>query len=338
MKISLILGLSSVMNKALFFWLSLALLLSSCVGKEDARSLGTDRLNSVSVIIDDNLWLGTIGDSMRNKLAQPVIGLDQEEPRFSLNQFPARLLEGYQSQSRNIIVIKKDPKLKQTVYRLKTDQFFSPQNIFSISGPTTADILASFETHSPDIIRKIRAVELAVAQKNLRSNKSDLDILKKKFNIELDFPISYKLALQKRNFVWLKKEITSGSSSILVYQVPDSQLAGGENMLERLIHQRDNTVRKYVRGVRPRTPMVTENSFAPYFNKLNIRGYDAFEIRGTWELQNDFMQGPFLLYCVHDKQNKRYIFLEGFCYAPSRAKRDLIFELEAILQTVRFQK
>jgi hypothetical protein len=33
-----------------------------------------------SVVIDDQLWNGEIGDSIRNKFASPVIGLPQEEP------------------------------------------------------------------------------------------------------------------------------------------------------------------------------------------------------------------------------------------------------------------
>jgi len=30
--------------------------------------------------------------------------------------------------------------------------------------------------------------------------------------------------------------------------------------------------------------------------------------------------------------------LEGFCYAPSKKKRDLMFELEAIIKSVKFIK
>ena len=39
---------------------------------------------------------------------------------------------------------------------------------------------------------------------------------------------------------------------------------------------------------------------------------------------------------VEDAQNNRWIVLEGFTYAPSVAKRDYMFELEAILRTIQF--
>ena len=49
-------------------------------------------INTIAVIIDDQLWKGEVGDSIRNKFASPVIGLPEEEPLFTINQFPIQLL------------------------------------------------------------------------------------------------------------------------------------------------------------------------------------------------------------------------------------------------------
>ncbi|NMH28433.1 DUF4837 family protein [Flavobacterium silvaticum] len=326
------------MKKALFFWL-IAIVLSGCGKTDDSRKTeAADKLNSVAVIIDDNLWLGTIGDSLRNKLAAPMTGLDQEEPLFTLNQYPAKLLEGYMTHSRNIIVIKKNDKLTQNVYQVKRDQYTRPQTIFSISGKTTADIIQTLEMHAPDMIARIRAVEIAESQKSIKNALADDKDLEKMFRIRMNYPKSYKTVLKRRKFIWLKKEITSGSSSILVYQIPEWQIGISNDMDATIIRQRNAVIRKYIRGTRRNTPMVTENSFTPYFNEITLAGKPAYEMRGTWELANDFMQGPFLSYCIHDKLHRRYVFVEGFCYAPSREKRDLMFELEAILRTVSFMK
>jgi hypothetical protein len=42
------------------------------------------------------------------------------------------------------------------------------------------------------------------------------------------------------------------------------------------------------------------------------------------------MSGPFINYAIIDKENNRVLVLEGFCYSPSKEKRDLMLELEAI--------
>ena len=66
-----------------------------------------------------------------------------------------------------------------------------------------------------------------------------------------------------------------------------------------------------------------------------LDGKKTFETKGTWELQNDYMSGPFINYAIIDKERNRIIVLEGFCYAPSKEKRDLVQELEAIIKSVK---
>ena len=51
-------------------------------------------------------------------------------------------------------------------------------------------------------------------------------------------------------------------------------------------------------------------------------------------MKGGFMGGPFLSYALLDTKNSRIIIAEGFVYAPNVAKRDYLFELEALLQTL----
>ena len=64
----------------------------------------------------------------------------------------------------------------------------------------------------------------------------------------------------------------------------------------------------------------------------------AYETKGTWDLKNDFMSGPYINYAFMDKKNNRILVVEGFCYAPSKEKRDLMLELESIIKTIQFSK
>ena len=81
------------------------------------------------------------GDSIRNKFASPVVGLPQEEPFFTINQYPVKLMEGFMTDSRNIIVVKKEEK---NDFDIKKDQYASPQNVFHISGKTVDDIIDNY--------------------------------------------------------------------------------------------------------------------------------------------------------------------------------------------------
>lgn len=86
------------------------------------------------------------------------------------------------------------------------------------------------------------------------------------------------------------------------------------------------------------TWMITEEAYAPYLFDTTIQGRKTYETKGTWELKNDFMAGPFVNYAIRDEKNNRYLVLEGFTYNPSKAKRDLVLELESIIKSVKFLK
>jgi hypothetical protein len=131
------------MNKTLFLWLFVFGLLGSCSFKKDKLpedSVAT--INTIAVIIDDQLWKGEVGDSIRNKFASPVLGLPQEEPLFTINQYPVKLFEGFSTDTRNIIIVKKGTENK---FEIKENEFTTPQNAFHISGKTALEIIQILE-------------------------------------------------------------------------------------------------------------------------------------------------------------------------------------------------
>ena len=68
---------------------------------------------------------------------------------------------------------------------------------------------------------------------------------------------------------------------------------------------------------------------------MNNKGYLT---KGTWEVANDYMAGPFVNYLISDTLNKNWLALEGFVFAPSVSKRDYMFELETIIKSASFNK
>lgn len=321
------------MNKKHFIILSFfTVLFFSCKKQEESLpKKATGKINSISVIIDDQLWNGEVGDLIRNKFASPVIGLPQEEPLFTINQYPAKLMEGFMTDNRTIIVVKKE-NINQFV--IKKNQYAEPQNVFHISGKTNTAILEIIEKNTPKIIQIIKETEIAENQRINSQSLINPIIIKNKFQISLKVPSGYLYALQKTNFLWLKKEIISGNSSILIYQVPISSIKKGYNRIENIVKMRDSIGGLYIRGTELDTHMVTEKDYAPYLFKTQLNGIATYETRGTWELKNDFMSGPFVNYAIVDEKHNRILVLEGFCYSPSKEERDFMHELEAIIKSI----
>ena len=322
------------MKKALFFVLNISLFFYSCNKKQDQDAHTTSgKINVISVIIEEQLWNGEVGDSVRNKFASPVIGLPQEEPLFTINQYPSKFLEGYVTNSRNILTIIRG---KNSNFKVEVNNNEIAQNIFYISGKSATAIVEEIEEHTPEIIEKIRTTEIKENQRLIDTALLDTKKIVQKFKIGIHVPKGYNYVLEKRKFLWLKKEIPSGNNSILIYEVPINFLKKAPSVIHNIIRMRDSIGSLYIHGTVPSAKMVTEDSYAPYLFNTKIDGLEAFETKGTWQLQNDYMSGPFINYSIIDKKNNRILVLEGFCYAPSKEKRDLMFELEAIIKSVKF--
>lgn len=321
------------MNKTHFLFLLLPFLLISCFKGEKQSQNVSGKTNAISVIIDDQLWYGEVGDSIRNKFASPVLGLTQEEPLFTINQYPARLLEGFVTDSRSIIVVKKTAAEKFEVIRSKN----LPHNTFRIYGKSVDDIICSIELNSPEIIKIIRSAEIEKIQQDNSASLLNKAIIKNKFHINIQIPTGYEYMLHKKKFIWLKKEIISGNTSLLIYQIPLRNFKKKRDVVNAIVKMRDS-VGKYIQGRELNTQMITSEAYAPYFSKTMIDNKNVFETKGTWELKNDFMTGPFINYAFVDETFNRLLVIEGFCYSPSHQERDLMLDLEAIIKTVRIDK
>lgn len=321
------------MNKTHFLFLLLPFLLISCFKGEKQSQTVSGKTNAISVIIDDQLWYGEVGDSIRNKFASPVLGLTQEEPLFTINQYPARLLEGFVTDSRSIIVVKKTAAEKFEVIRSKN----LPHNTFRIYGKSVDDIICSIELNSPEIIKIIRNAEIEKIQQDNSASLLNKAIIKNKFHINIQIPTGYEYMLHKKKFIWLKKEIISGNTSLLIYQIPLRNFKKKKDVVNAIVKMRDS-IGKYIQGRELNTQMITSEAYAPYFSKTMIDNKNVFETKGTWELKNDFMTGPFINYAFVDETFNRLLVIEGFCYSPSHQERDLMLDLEAIIKTVRIDK
>ena len=320
------------MNKAHFIVLVFSFLFFSCTRKSDRLPRkATGKINTISIIIDTQLWNGVVGDSIRNKFAYPVIGLTKEEPLFTINQYPTKLMEGFMTDGRAIIVIKEGEKNE---FSIKKNQYATPQNVFHISGKTSACILKIIEKNAPKIIQTIKETEITENQRINSQSLLNSAIILSKFNISLKIPKGYLYVLQETNFVWLKKEIISGNTSLLIYQVPISSIKKDSNAIANIIKMRDSIGNLYISGTEPDTRMITEEGYAPYLFKIKLDGKETFETKGTWELKNDFMSGPFINYAIVDQEHDRILVLEGFCYSPSKEERDLMHELESIIKSI----
>ncbi|WP_026836876.1 DUF4837 family protein [Gillisia sp. JM1] len=324
------------MKNFVFLSLFISLLFTGCQDSESKNPIllatSSGNINNISVVIENEMWEGSVGEALRKSLASPVDGLPQEEPIFSLNQMPPEAFSGFVRKNRLFVKIEKGEAGR---FKIFNDPFAHPQKGVVITGQDSDEIIEQINKNSEEIIKTLRNIEIKEKQRRINKSLKEDEKLKNKLGVSLKFPTAYRYAMENEEFFWLRKDIPKGNMEILVYAVPLDQIDRDTSVIANIIKMRDSIGKTYIHGALEERYMITEEAYAPYLFDSEIDGKFAFETKGTWEMKNAFMAGPFINYAVRDSVNNRYIILEGFTFAPATAKRDNMFELEAILKSAK---
>lgn len=313
-----------------------SLLLSGCSDKEGQKRgaylpSSNGNINSLQIVMPNEYWNESVGETLREYFAAPTDGLPQDEPLFSIRQIPPNAFEGFVRSSRLFLYVNKGEK--DTVI-VKKNWYAKPQIGVSITAKNTEQLETFIKDNHEAIIDVFKKEELKERQRRTNLSLLNLKGLKETFGIDLKVPSAYRIALATDEFYWVRKSLEAGTTNIIVYEVPLDYIEE-ENVIGSIIKMRDE-VGSALLPVEDDSPFITEQAYAPFLHEVELDGKKTYESKGTWEVKGAFMGGPFLNYAIEDKANNRYLIIEGFTHAPSVAKRDLQFELESILKTLKF--
>ena len=302
--------------------------------KKDYLPDSVGAINTLSVVIDNEMWKGAVGDTIRKYYAAEVIGLPWVEPLFSIHQMPYEVFTGFTRSSRNILFVQKDTAV---VAGIKTDLYAEPQKLAVIQGPTEEVIMEKIASTAEKAIAAFKENDIKESQKRFTRSLNRETDLQEELGISLTMPSVYKIAKQENNFFWIERQIPKGTMNILVYEMPLHSIPEDSTRVNAIVKMRDSIGEKYIPGREEGMYMITEKAYAPYVFDAEIANRPAIETKGMWEVKNFMMAGPFINYIVEDAPNDRLLVLEGFTFAPSTNKRDYMFELEAVLKTLKFE-
>lgn len=318
-------------------------ILTFCFGCQDnnsksektaTKSSSSGNINSLNVVMEAKDWNGAIGENIRSVFAAEVDGLPQVEPLFNLNHLPTETFSGFAKKNRIFIQVENN---KQQGYKILDNPYAKPQKGILIHGQNPKEIAEVLEEKGDDFILELKKTELAEKSRRIRKSTKSPQPLIDHFGVSLNFPSAYRYAKEEKDFIWMRKDIPKGNLELLVYEVPIHLVENENEPIVNLIKIRDSIGKKHIPGPREGQFMITEEAYMPFIKSINFKGKNAYEVKGTWEVEGAFMAGPFLLYAIKDEVNQRYLIAEGFVFRPSKSKRDQIFEIEAILKSLKFE-
>jgi len=311
------------------------LFLTSCSKNEKITLVSsTGRINHLLIVMNNSDWQGEIGDTLREIIAKPVVGLPQEEAQFSINQVGPETFNNLFKRTRNILFVGIDDERK---FYTNNNVYSDPQTTLTILGNNKEDLIENINSHKKEIISTFKNNDLKVYQKNLLKdvwNTKNIETFNK-LGFSLEIPTQYIKAEDDGKLVWYRHHFSKGQLNILAYEIPNSTKK--DLNIHNITKIKDSIGKTHMPGQFENTYMISEPQFEPITKNLKFKGLPALESRGLWIVKNDFMGGPYLSYALFDASKNRIIIIEGFSYSPATKKRDFVFELEAILKTFQIR-
>ena len=304
--------------------------------KEEVLLDSNGALNTISVVVDNENWEGSVGEAIREILAAPIYGLPQEEPTFNINQIPPHVFTDFITKNRTILKVETN---KESGISFINNVYAAPQKVIVVSGQTKQEIIKVLNDNSDKIIKTFKNIELKEKQRLIKKSLYNTRVIQENLSLTINFPTAYRIgktiATDADKFYWIKRDIPTGYVNLLLYELPLKAINRDTNMIAQIVKIRDSIGKKYIEGPVEGSYMITEKAYAPFYNQTIIDNKPSLETKGLWEVKNAFMAGPFVNYAIKDEINKRWVVVEGFVYAPSVSKRNYMFELEAIIKSIK---
>jgi len=301
----------------------------------------TGKAGEVIVVIDNETFKGAIGDSLWGILSQEELALHQTgmegaEPMFDVIQVPPDAFSNIFRSHRNIIFVEIDTTLTQPVIKIERDYWARGQLLMRLGAPSKEAFATLLYEKDDFIVETIRDAEIdrQIGLNRKMENPELVNQLKRNHNLIVQFPKGYTARVDTGNFVWIQHDPEELMMGVFIYHYPyqdESQIA-----YENLLQTTDQWLKPRVIGGPKNSYMAIEMEAPLYSKAFEFNGNYVREIKGLWEMENDFMGGPFVSWSFVDVKNNRIVTLFGFVYAPKYKKRNHIRKIESLLRTVSF--
>jgi Domain of unknown function (DUF4837) len=338
--------------------------LIGCGGKNpDNLPKAAGASGDIYLFMDSTQWKGELGGVVDSLFNQEMIGLPREEGIFRMSYVDPRKLNFVLKQRRNLIFvmtldnngpgsqivkslftpellaeIAKDSSLFTQTYK---DVYAKDQQVMFLFAQNEAQMKAKLLKNGQRLIDYFDKVERDRMNATLFQNGTMTGVnqwLSDNFHAGIKIPFGYKLVQNEPDFVWLRQINSADDKDIFIAKT--KYLSEDQFTLDSLIRFRNKVARKYLfeDPEKQNTYLVTETSI-PYkpvtMRRVNFNGNFAVEIRGLWRTNTASMGGPFMAYAIADPSTGEFYYIEGFVYGPSKEQREMMRQMEVVLNTFK---
>lgn len=343
-----------------FLWL---LSFTSCFDSSNmtVKPNALGKINEIVVLTEDELWDSPVQDTFDYYFGSAYPIMPRPEPLFDMRHFnlneldmePLRrelrtyvlLADLSQEDARTTKMIKSDignerfqkalsGEITTTVGR---DKWAKGQLIIYLMGENREALFDVIRENYPAVARRINEHDKLSLNQKVYAAKTNIGLsntIEQDFDIHIEVPNKYQKAIYnpEDNIAWLRKDDKDYIMNIVVRKFPYTS----ENQLstQNIKKLRNDYGRDYMSTSEAGSYMIINDKDLPVFDyTYDIDGRYTREIRGIWEMVNDYLGGPFATYVVLNEEKNEIIFVDTFIYAPGKDKRDMMQQLDHIVKT-----
>lgn len=334
---------------------AILLLLVVFVGCREIHSLSDSNKKPIQgsayevlVICNNAEWESALGTKLRELLGQPIEMLNQNEPMFNVLRVTANDFRHLLVQHRNILKVVISDKVQQAQIVAQYDVDAAPQIVLTFQAPTQQSALEYLQTNGDALVKVLEIAErnrtIAYAEKH--NVKLLNDLLAEQFDISVKIPKGYELRSQSEDFIWASYEFPVASQGFFCYSYP--YRGKGSLTSDYLVAMR-NSFAKRIPGPSDGSYMITVEQIpdaegkgyiplAPLYRSVVVNGKEWIEMRGFWDVENDYMGGPFVSYTTVNEATNEVFTIDCYVHSPKYGKRNYLRPLEHLVYLISFPK
>lgn len=291
----------------------------------------------VLVVIGKEQWDGELGMEIRDILEADCPYLVLREPLFRVSNVPPGSFNNMFKVHRNIVLMNVGPSVDTLSIEYRKDVWAAPQALIQVNAPSERDAISLI---GHDVVRIQEYFEQMERDRIIRNSAlyEALDLrepMKELTGGTLHFPSAYKLKKRTSDFLWFSDSKQAMFQDLLAFKFPAKR-----NALDP-----DNLVKQIIKALNENVPGMLEGSymnlnteFEPSVRSLKYKGREFMEVRGYWNVTNDYMGGPFVSHAFYSKDGKDVIVIFGFVYAPKFDKRKYLRQTDALVYSFEWAK
>lgn len=330
---------TTMRNTTILLALASLLIFTGCrveSGPEPKTTIGSDY--QVMVICDDDIWDGDLAMAVCDLLETDIPGLVRPEGYFNIvKQVAPQNATDMDKRYGIIFKVELSAASTEPKYSVTNDLYARPQIILTLTAANIEQAVGFIYSHADELREVMNESERNEAIKAAYGKPAQqlMNDFSKSTGHKMLIPHSFfKANPADEELTWYIRDYPNKAQYIYAFTTdydPEVSIEDESATIVSAINNKFNTI----------SSKGADGSYmqiSPYreivADVLNINGTPMLELRGCWEVENDYMGGSFTAYTIFDAETSRATVVIFAIYAPEDSQRNLMRELECLIYTL----